>query len=136
MAEWIEPKMDWTSSDFFNVEDYNRIIGNISFLKSYMDELFANLTQVSLGEEKTYESLFYASEMNNIEQALETLNLETYKLSIGEMQTYRANKPTPLWSEFNRIENAIYRLHKMMVVHKANLPRLAFSLGNQKGIKV
>lgn len=135
MAEWIEPKTDWTSEDYFNAEDYNRIIGNITYLKAYLDDLFSNLTNVSLGEEKTYLSLIYAREMNDIEQTLEKLNSETYRFGIGETQTYKANKPTPLWSEFNRVESAMLLLYKTMVAHKGALPRLAFRLGGQKGIK-
>ena len=50
---WIEPKTDWTSSDYFNAEDYNRIIGNVIYLKAFSDALFNSLTNVSLGEEKT-----------------------------------------------------------------------------------
>lgn len=135
MAEWIEPKTDWTSEDYFNAEDYNRIIGNIAYLKAYLDDLFLNLTNVSLGEEKTYKSLFYAREMNAIEESLDILNKETYKFKIGDKQTYKANKPTPLWSEWNRIEDATLQIYKTMVAHKENLPRLAFRLGNQKGIR-
>lgn len=136
MTEWIEPKTDWTSEDYFNAEDYNRIIGNLAYLKAYLDGLFLNLTNVSLGEEKTYLSLIYAREMNDIEQTLDKLNMETYSFSIGETQTYKSNKPTPLWSEYNRIENAIMLIYNTMVAHKEALPRLAFRLGGQKGIKV
>lgn len=133
---WIEPKTDWTSADYFNAEDYNRIIGNIMHLKALGDDLFSGLSNLSLGEEKTYLSLIYAREMNNIENALDGLNLETYALVIGDKQTFKANGSTPLWSEFNRIESAILLLYNTMVVHKDNLPRLDFRLGNQKGIRV
>lgn len=133
---WIEPKTDWTSEDYFNAEDYNRIIGNLAYLKAYSDDLFADLTNISLEEEKSYTSLIYAREMNAIEQALETLNLETYKLNIGDIQTYKANKATPLWSEFNRIESATLKLYQTMVAHKNALPRFSFVLGGQKGIRV
>lgn len=133
---WIEPKTDWTESDYFNASDYNRIIGNISYLKAYMDDLFLGLTNVSLGSEKTYTSLFYAREMNVIEQTLERLNMETYGLDIGEAQTYKPNKPTPLWSEYNRLESAILLLHNTAVAHKENLTRMPYTMGNQKGIRV
>ena len=133
---WIEPKTDWTSADFFNAEDYNRIIGNITHLKALGDDLFSGLSNLSMGEEKSVMSLIYAREMNNIENALESLNLETYNLGIGDKQTFKANGSTPLWSEFNRIESAILLLYNTMVVHKDNLPRLDFRLGNQKGIRV
>lgn len=133
---WIEPKTDWMENDYFNASDYNRIIGNTTYLKTYLDDLFLNLTNVSLGEEKTYTSLFYAREMNAIENALEKLNLETYKFDIGETKEYKANGATPLWSEFNRIESAMLLLYKTMVVHREALPKLDFKLGRRKGIKV
>ena len=132
---WIEPKTDWTSADFFNAED-NRIIGNITHLKALGDDLFSGLSNLSMGEEKSVMSLIYAREMNNIENALESLNLETYNLGIGDKQTFKANGSTPLWSEFNRIESAILLLYNTMTAHKDALPRLSFRLGNQKGIRV
>ena len=133
---WIEPKTDWVASDYFNIEDYNRIIGNITHLKALADDLFLKLTNLSMGEEKNHLSLIYAREMNNIESSLETLNLETYDFNIGEKTEYRANGSTPLYSEFNRIESAILLLYKTMTSHKEALQRFAFILGGQKGIKV
>lgn len=133
---WIEPKTDWTSADYFNAEDYNRIIGNITHLKALADDLFSGLSNLSIGEEKAVMSLIYAREMNNIENALEHLNLETYGLEIGDKQTFKANGSTPLGSEFNRIESAILLLYNTMTAHKDALSRLTFRLGNQKGIRV
>lgn len=133
---WIEPKTDWISSDYFNAEDYNRIIGNLAHLKALADELFRSLTDVSMGDEKNHLSMIYAREINNIEDTLETLNLETYDLEIGAKQTFKANGSTPLWSEFNRIESAILLLYNTFMAHKNAMKRLAFSLGGQKGIKV
>lgn len=136
MAEWITPKTDWTSADFFNAVDYNRIIGDITYLKAYLDTLFYGLTNISTMEEKTATSLIYAIEINTIETALETLNFETYKFSIGETKEYIANTRTLDFVELNRIESAILLLYTQMVNHKENLTRLAFTLGNQKGIRV
>lgn len=133
---WMEPKTDWVSTDYFNAEDYNRIIGNISYLKTLADELFVHVTDVSLGEEKTHLSMIYAREMNVIETSLETLNLETYSFDVGETKEYKANSSTPLWSEYNRIESAILLLYNTMTAHKAALTKLDFRLGNQKGLKV
>lgn len=135
-SEWLPPKTDWTAQDYVNSVDYNRITGNIVYLKAYLDSLFLDLTNVSLGEEKDVKSLIYAREINAIEAALETLNLETYKFDIGETKEYMANRRTLDFNELNRIEGAILLLYQTMVVHKENLPRLAFTLGGQKGIKV
>ena len=133
---WIEPKTDWVSTDYFNIEDYNRIIGNIRYLKDFAEELFKALDTLDMGEEKTYVSMIYAREMNAIESNLEIINSNTYSFDIGDKQTFQANNSTPLWSEFNRIESACLLLYKTMTAHKNALPRLAFTLGGQKGIRV
>ena len=134
--EWITPKTDWTSDSYFNAEDYNRIIGNITYLKAYLDSLFLGLTNISTMEEKNAKSLIYAREINVIETALEQLNLETYKFDIGETKEYMANTRTLDFVELNRIESAILLLYKTMVAQKEALPRFTFKLGNRKGIRV
>lgn len=133
---WINPKTNWTSASFVNASDYNRIINNIAYIKAYADDLFANLSDVLLGENKTYLSLIYANEINAIETAISTLNLETYNIDIGDTRLYMPNEHTPDYNELNRIENATLRLYETMVLHKANLIKLDFKLGNQKGLKV
>ena len=133
---WIEPKTDWISTDYFNIEDYNRIIGNISYLKAFAEELFKSINTLDMGEEKTYVSMIYAREMNTIESNLATINFNTYNFNIGKTQTLQANKRTPLWSEFNRIESACLLLYRTLAAHKNALPRFAFTLGGQKGIRV
>lgn len=134
---WIEPKTDWKSSDYFNVEDYNRIIGNLEYLKALGTSLFYGFPNIaSLGAGKTYTSMIYAKEINAIENCLEKLNLGSYSFNIGNKKTYYANQSTPLYSEFNRIESAILLLYKTMTAQKEALPKLSFRLGGQKGIRL
>ena len=136
MAEWIEPKTDWTTEDAFDYVAYNRVTGNITYLKTLADDLWARLTELSLETEKGNLSHIYARHMNAIESGLHTLNAETYKKDIGDMKTYKANTRMPNYEEYNRIERACLMLYNELQVHKANLPKLAFVLGNQKGIRV
>lgn len=133
---WIEPKTNWESTDYFNIEDYNRIVGNLTYLKSFSEKLFRSYNLLDMEQEKTYSSMIYAREINAIENNLETVNINTYNFDIGDTKEFYPNKTTPLWSEFNRIESAILLLYTQMVNHKENLTRLAFTLGNQKGIRV
>ena len=133
---WEKPITNWEETLFFNKEDYNRIIGNIAHLKGMAVELFQQVSKVDLGEQKDYESMIYAREINAIEKALEALNLETYQFEIGETKEYAVNGRTPLGAEFARIESAILLLYNTMTAHKAALPRLGVRLGNQKGLKV
>ena len=136
MAEWIQPKTDWSSADYINAEDYNRIIGNMAYLVRIAKGLFMRVTSVDLGAEKSYADLIYAREVNALETALNTLNLETYVFDLGETKEYLPNGKTIDFNELNRIENAMLRLYESEMVHRETLPILAFTLGNQKGIKV
>lgn len=132
---WIEPKTDWVATDYFNASDYNRINGNVAHLKAYLGTLF-NGIEISLSEEeKSYLSLIYAREMNAIEDSISALNIASYGLPIVDAKTYKANGATPTYEDLNRIENSLWALYYMAQVHKANLPRLALTLG-QKGIRV
>lgn len=133
---WIEPKTDWKSSDYFNPEDFNRITGNIMHIKELADSLYLRLSNIGGFDTKDYTSLIYADEFNGIENSIYTLNDETYKLKIGTKKTYYVNKATPTWEDFNRIENGILLLYKMMMAQKEALKRLPFTLKGQKGIRV
>ena len=133
---WIEPKTNWESTDYFNIEDYNRIVGNLTYLKDLSLELFKDFTTEDMVGSKDYSSMIYAREINAIENNLETVNINTYNFDIGDTKEFYPNKTTPLWSEFNRIESAMLLLHNTMLSHKNALPKLAFTLGGQKGLKV
>lgn len=133
---WMEPKTDWKESDYFNAKDYNRFIGNLTVLEVLTEELFKTVDLAPMGEDKTYHSLIYAREINAIENNLETINLNTYGFHIGEKVVYKENGKTPLYSELNRMESAMLKLYTTMQAHKRNLPRLAMTLGGQKGMRV
>ena len=132
---WIVPKTDWTAEYCADYEDFNRITGNLNHIKEISRRLFSGTASIGvLDDSKNNLSLIYASEMNAIENTLESLNINTYVFDIGKKSTYRANGSTPLWSEFNRIESATLLLYETIMSHKKSLTRLAFTLGRQKGI--
>lgn len=133
---WIEPKTDWTIKDYFNAEDYNRMIGNLAILKEMADELFIGIYFSDMGQEKSTDGLayIYAREFNAIEQNLLVLT-NIYQLG-STARIYRDNGVVPDAAEYNRIESAMLELYNKMINHKSNLTRLAFTLGGQKGIRV
>ena len=86
--------------------------------------------------EKNISEPIYAREINDIENNIELLNIETYKLEIGETKEYFPNQRTMDFNELNRIEKAMFDIYTKMKKHKELLTRLSFRLGNQKGLKV
>lgn len=137
--EWITPKTDWISEDFFNIEDYGRIVNNIAYLKIFAKKVLI-LEGVEFSEDivndKTYSSLIYASEINAIEDKLDELNTKTYSLNIGEKKTYYPNQKTMNYEELNRIESACLNIYETLIAQINALNRLSFTLGRQKGIRI
>lgn len=133
---WTEPKTNWTKDDFFNIEDYRRITNNIMYLKDFLDSLFYGLSDMQSMSEKNISEPIYAREINDIENNIELLNIETYKLEIGETKEYFPNQRTMDFNELNRIESAIMDIYIKMINQKSLLTRLSFRIGNQKGLKV
>lgn len=136
MSTWITPKIDWVSTDFFNIQDYNRIKGNLLYLQDMLNKLFPRTDYDDMGEDKQYVSDIYAREFNTLESNLSALNLDTYNLSIGEQSTYVGNGTTPLFAELNRIEGAMLSLYNRANTDIAIMPRYSFRLGNMKGVKL
>lgn len=132
---WTEPKTNWTKDDFFNIEDYRRITNNIMYLKDFLDSLFYGLSDMQSMSEKNISEPIYAREINDIENNIELLNIETYKLEIGDTKEYFPNQRTMDFNELNRIEKAMFDIYTKMKKHKELLTRLSFRLGNQKGLK-
>ena len=50
---WIQPKTNWAVSDRFNISDYNRIKGNLDFLKDKAETLYMSFDTRDMGQEKT-----------------------------------------------------------------------------------
>ena len=49
---WKEPKTDWSESDYFNYEDYNRIKNNIAYLQGVALTLYADVSMKEMGSDK------------------------------------------------------------------------------------
>lgn len=132
MASWTQPKMDWKSTDYFNIEDYNRIVGNLIYIEDMARQLFQLLEIQQMEEEKNYYSMFYASEMNAIENNLHNINLSSYNFNIGDKKEYYPNNSTPLYTEYNRIESATLKLFYALYGQLSILKHMEFRLNGQK----
>ena len=134
---WTEPKTNWVSTDRFNIQDYNRIKGNLEYLHRKAIEITRMFGISDMGENKSdYEDYFYASEFNLFEQNLEIINQNIRTQDFGMAQTFFDNGPFIQWEELNRIESAMLSILEMLKRQAAGLRRLSFRLGNMKGVAV
>lgn len=108
--QWIRPKLNWESGDFFYDEDYNRIKNNIMFLHYLAIRLHGDFNIMDMGEDKAYGEYFYADEINKMLDNIEKINKNTVNVSYGQKPTYRDNGRTMTHTELNVIENNIVDL--------------------------
>ena len=104
---WQQPKTNWKEGDFFNIEDYNRIKGNLNEIRSQALLLWPDFTFEEMGSDKTYQDYgFYADEINRFEENVDNVCAGTYPFKVGIRQTFYDNQPFIDWKELNRIEEA------------------------------
>lgn len=129
---WIEPKTNWVATDTVTADDYNRIAGNLYYLKDALSALFSPTSLTTMDDDKNYLSTIYAREMNAVESNLDALNNASYAFDIGAAETYVSNGKTPLYVELNRIESATLKLKEQVEADKKLLQTLPFTLGGAK----
>lgn len=126
---WQEPKTDWDKDEKFNIQDYNRIKGNLNELRSLATVLWPEFPFEEMGEDKTYQDYgFYADELNRFEANVEAVRNGTFPFSVGERQTFYDNQPFIDWQELNRIESACLVMYKNFMGRATGRKRLAFRL--------
>lgn len=129
---WIEPKTDWKLTDFFNVQDYNRIKGNITEIRDQALELWPDFTLDFMGADKVYGDYYFADEINALENNLEHICQNTYPFVIGDKQEFYPNTPFIDWLELNRVESACKLIYSNITGRIEGRARMAFSLGNRR----
>lgn len=118
---WQTPRTNYKATDYLNYADYNRIVGNLDYLKTEISAFINDVDgYVQLDTNKNVNSILLSEEMNSIENNLEALNLTSYNLNIGIKASYTINGSTPLYSEFNRIESACALIKERVDSQKTN----------------
>lgn len=109
--EWITPKTDWTRSDYFTYEDYNRIRNNLLYLNEKLNGVYPEkYVELDLGEPKTgYGDKYYPSEFNAFENALESFTRVGENVNLGDIKVFKGNDPFITYDELNRIEKCCLR---------------------------
>ena len=126
---WQQPKTDWKAEDFFNVEDYNRIKGNLNEIRALALTLWPDFEFEEMGADKTYQDYgFYADEINRFEANVEHICAGTFPFPVGEQQAFYENQPFIDWQELNRIEEACRLIYSNICSREAGRKTLAFIL--------
>lgn len=136
---WITPKTDWESSDYFNIEDYNRIAGNLEYIRAFRWKFVKILNYIKMGRKTTHYDYLMPDEVNNFQENLHFINDRSYQLDLGDDTTYVKDGNTPTYEQWNRLETFTENIHDMLVEDNPQLGRLQMKFGNldsMKGIRV
>lgn len=132
-----KPKTDWKwigeeAGDYFNVEDYNRIIGNIQFLHEFSAKLNPEFDIVYLPCKMSYSDYIYADEFNAIEDNLVAIGKGTYPYVAFDGKKYYPNQVTPNYTDFNRMESLMLERYKCLISQDKGRRGLSFVLGGSE----
>ena len=126
---WKVPKSDWKESNFFNIEDYNRIKDNLNEIKIEAFKLWKPFLFENMGADKTYQDYsFYADEINKFENNIEHICNNTFLFTVGDKKIFYDNQPFIDYIELNRIENACLTIYENIMGRKKGMKRLALRL--------
>ena len=128
---WITPKTDWDSDDYFNIEDYARIVNNLEWLRTKSSALSSLPEWTTMTLTKTYTDLPLATMHNDIEHNLYYLNEETFGLDIGSKKTYYDNQVGFTYNDLNRIESACDSIKRRLLIYQG----MPFILGQYKLVR-
>lgn len=108
MANWIPPKLNWTSTDEVTHVDYNRIKNNLTYINDLINTWIPSQTIIiDLGPDKDYTSNYYPSEFNKMEETLDSFKRIGVDLSLGTRSYYLDNTKMPNASQLQRLERSL-----------------------------
>lgn len=139
---WVTPKTDWVETytddgqyagDWFNVEDYSRIKGNLEYLNALATEVYGRSHSFPDIPAVTIQNFVYASTIDVLERALDDLTTGSrFNPGIPPTQMWGGNDNTPRAADFNRIESSCLTLYTLMHAVMSARTKLPFSMGGSK----
>ena len=114
MADWIQPKTDWTQNDYINVEDFTRIFNNMAYLRD-MIATYLGSSVILEGNVLTNErALPMVSSLNVIERNLDALrSVMSSDLLFPATQIWSQPR-NPDFTDANRWESFLWKLNQYL----------------------
>ena len=139
---WETPKTDWYgetdaegiyTGDRFNAVDFNRIKNNLEFLRDLAITMYEEFAINKLGDDRTVKDYFYADEINDLEENLNTINTKSINRSYGSPPTYYDNGNVMDFTELNRLESAILDLYNRLTNESEGRRMFTWNFGMKGG---
>lgn len=108
----ITPKTDWTSNDFYNFEDLNRVEANIQFVAEYLQSIDYNIPLEETKTDRDMESIDFVSSINRLERNLDSIREHMITPPSYEDMKVWTNKMGFNYDDANRYEKNLLLLYK------------------------
>ena len=126
---WIEPKTNWAADDYINIDDMNRIIGNITHIGIAAKPYFPDCV-IPPQSDVTYTTKHTPDIINTIESRLQIANSSTVRVpDFPAQKTWEADGPFYTYEDLNRIEGATLTLYNIIIGIGKNKPVLPYEFG-------
>lgn len=122
------PKTNWKPTDYFNIEDYNRIKGNIKEVYTLAITVYPSFLIEDMGGDVTYTTIPRAEDFNHFENNLVRIRDGTYPFFPEKAHVWYANQPAPSYKDFNRWEQNLKVMHDTLYWQDKNRKMLSFTL--------
>lgn len=108
----INPKTDWTSEDYYNFEDLNRVETNTQFVAEYLLSIDYRLKLEEIKTDREMNSIDFISSINRVERNIDTIraNMVTPP-NYGQMKVW-SNIKGFNFEDANRYERNLELLYK------------------------
>lgn len=129
---YVTPKTNWTSSDYYNGWDLNRIEENTEAVRALLVSIGYSIPALTINTSRIYESYDNITSINRIESNLNTLKT-SYLTPVGWQSVVTWDKSTAFTAETaNRWANSTVLLYEA-AVNTRNGQRYAgtFSAGEE-----
>lgn len=118
---WMEPKTDWTSLDYYNYGDLNRIENNTAEVAAFLESIQYQVPELTVVTNRDKKSIDFISSINRVEN-----NIEQLKDAFITPPGYQSKKVWEVGKGFshqdaNRLENNLKLLYKWAHLAKENL---------------
>lgn len=117
----LPTRTNWTSEDYYNAEDLNRVEANTEFVAEYIKSLQYNVPELKLRTDRDMTSIDFLNSINRVER-----NIESIKNNFLTPPNWQDKK---IWSlgmgfdfrDANRLENNLKLLYEWSLIAKDNL---------------
>ena len=133
---WTTPKTNWTTSDTFNISDFNRIKNNLQYVYENSQMIFGEYDIIDMGADvESVAVMWDVAVFNAFESNMDTINQHMLNYDLGVKKTFYANGVFITYDELNRLESGTELLKNIIDGWIEGMAMLPFRLGAKRAIK-